>query len=298
MATGQDRVADIISTASEDDPAVKLQNLEREVNLIKTSIKRLLMDIRERLNELENPFTLVSSGSPVSSPGIDDRGADKRCVLEAREAALDARESAPDISETDAQTAFQKGYEADTSGTDLFAAARVHSISGKDHPIPGTGRPGSSGWPVPRAQVPDEKIPLPQAYHLFSWTRHGVKKFGHDRLETLVESYCIMGYIGKKTADEIRQISHLMPVSTGEAHEINPDEFVFEIYTLNRILFPDDTSLDRDMIDVMLEERQQKRRTAAVPGCRNGMPERVQDLNKAESFAFGKKDATWMNLRA
>ena len=62
MAVNQSQVDHIITAASEDDPEVKLQNLEREVDLIKTSIKRLLMDIRERMNELENPFTLAASG--------------------------------------------------------------------------------------------------------------------------------------------------------------------------------------------------------------------------------------------
>ncbi len=66
MAVNQSQVDHIITAASEDDPEVKLQNLEREVDLIKTSIKRLLMDIRERMNELENPFTLtaVAGGIP------------------------------------------------------------------------------------------------------------------------------------------------------------------------------------------------------------------------------------------
>ena len=71
MAVNQSQVDHIITAASEDDPEVKLQNLEREVDLIKTSIKRLLMDIRERMNELENPFTISAPGSSgsVSQPG-------------------------------------------------------------------------------------------------------------------------------------------------------------------------------------------------------------------------------------
>ncbi len=34
-----------------------------------------------------------------------------------------------------------------------------------------------------------------------------------------------------------------------------PDEFVSELYTLNRIIAPDDITLDRDMIEVMMEQR-------------------------------------------
>ena len=77
MAVNQSQVDHIITAASEDNPEVKLQNLEREVDLIKTSIKRLLMDIRERMNELENPFTLAATGTSRSygrSSGSGDRG--------------------------------------------------------------------------------------------------------------------------------------------------------------------------------------------------------------------------------
>ncbi|MEI8331442.1 MAG: hypothetical protein WCF90_07320 [Methanomicrobiales archaeon] len=67
MAVNRSQVYHIITAASEDDLEVKLQNLEREVALKKTSIKRLFMDIRERMNELENPFTLSAMHWEVGS---------------------------------------------------------------------------------------------------------------------------------------------------------------------------------------------------------------------------------------
>ena len=48
-----------------------------------------------------------------------------------------------------------------------------------------------------------------------------------------------------------------MPANLGDEHEVGPDEFVSELYALNRILSPNDASLDRDMIEVMMEQRQQ-----------------------------------------
>ncbi len=95
MAVNQSQVDHIITAASEDDPEVKLQNLEREVDLIKTSIKRLLMDIRERMNELENPFTLVATGTAgaPAGPSATEAAEAQSSALEAREAALEARES-------------------------------------------------------------------------------------------------------------------------------------------------------------------------------------------------------------
>jgi hypothetical protein len=112
----------------------------------------------------------------------------------------------------------------------------------------------------------------------------------------MLDSYRAMGYISKESADEIREISRLMPANLGEEHEVGPDEFVAELYALNRILAPNDTSLDRDMIEVMMEQRQQE----PVPQDRK-QGERIDlsDLARSEkknSSRNNEKDEEWMNL--
>jgi hypothetical protein len=286
MAVNQSQVDHIITAASEDDPEVKLQNLEREVDLIKTSIKRLLMDIRERMNELENPFTLTAAagGAPAQTISTADAeaGEAKRSALEAREAALDARESQIDAIKSKNETEKIKGdhpkeyekspevtqYDTDRKMLDeqMLAALRNQMIV---PPVtsPPAYQPASQPAYLPANQtartatpleIPiNEKLRLQKVYKLFKWTTQSVKKFGHDRLEIILGSYQAMGYISKDSCDEIREISRLMPANLGEEHEVGPDEFVAELYALNRILSPTDTSLDRDMIEVMMEQRQQ-----------------------------------------
>jgi hypothetical protein len=279
MAVNQSQVDHIITAASEDDPEVKLQNLEREVDLIKTSIKRLLMDIRERMNELENPFTLtaVTGSVPVhaSSPADSDAGDAKRSALEAREAALDARESQIDATKSKNETDRLKGdslkehekiptpvthYDAERKMLDeqMLAALRNQMIVS---PMPNLPASMSQAQParttISPAAPANEKLRLQKVYKLFKWTHQSVKKYGHDRLEIMMGSYQAMGYITKDSCDEIKEISRLMPANLGEEHEVGPDEFVAELYALNRILSPTDTSLDRDMIEVMMEQRQQ-----------------------------------------
>jgi len=81
-----------------------------------------------------------------------------------------------------------------------------------------------------------------------------------------------------------------MPANLGDEHEVGPDEFVSELYSLNRILSPNDSSLDRDMIEVMMEQRQQ-----LLPinenqeGTEENSKERVVSRNT-------RKDEEWMNL--
>jgi len=310
MAVNQSQVDHIITAASEDDPEVKLQNLEREVDLIKTSIKRLLMDIRERMNELENPFTLAApaGGMPIQTPSSADADAEeaKRSALEAREAALDARESQIDATkskdeaekikadrqkepEKPPQPPAQHDTERKMLDEQMLAALRNHVIV----PPPANQQPKTA---LPLAVPANEKLRLQKVYKLFKWTHQAVKKFGHDRLEIILGSYQAMGYITKDSCDEIREISRLMPANLGEEHEVGPDEFVAELYSLNRILAPTDTSLDRDMIEVMMEHRQQDVPTKEKPGNDRIDISGISMRERSSPSKSKENDDDWMNL--
>jgi hypothetical protein len=150
--------------------------------------------------------------------------------------------------------------------------------------------------PQPAGESPSEKLRLQKVYKLFKWTNQSVRKFGHDRLEIMLESYRVMGYITKESADEIREISRLMPANLGDEHEVGPDEFVAELYALNRILTPNDTSLDRDMIEVMMEQRQSE---AGIPERKAEESIDLSTLSRSgrkSSSRNNDKDEEWMNL--
>jgi len=300
MAVNQSQVDHIITAASEDDPEVKLQNLEREVDLIKTSIKRLLMDIRERMNEMENPFTIVATpGGAGAATGTSEADEARNSALEAREAALDARETQLDVTkskmeeeekkeEVSAKTEPVPPEEKKLLDEQMLAALRSQ--------IGMPPKPSHAGLSSANDKALNEKLRLQKVYKLFKWTHNSVRKFGHDRLEIMLQSYRVMGYISRESCDEIREISRLMPANLGEEHEVGPDEFVSELYALNRILTPNDTSLDQDMIEVMMEQRQQMPLTIG-----RKQEDRIDlsgiSLNEKKSSAKNKeKDEEWMNL--
>ncbi len=303
MAVNQSQVDHIITAASEDDPEVKLQNLEREVDLIKTSIKRLLIDIRERMNELENPFTLVTtgtSGSP-SSPTAASHDAEeaKKSALEAREAALDSREAMMNSSPVKKESETAQEIPPAQSGPMISPHQEERRMSGEPRtpalrsPVESLYNEVSTTRALP--EPAEGKLRLQKAYKLFKWTRQAVKKVGHDRLEIILESYRAMGFISRESCDEIREISRLMPSSLGEDHEVGPDEFITELYALNRILAPDDTSMDRDMIEVLMEQRQEP------PGMKEKSGEETIDLPRIslggkKSPMQRERDEEWMNL--
>jgi hypothetical protein len=86
-----------------------------------------------------------------------------------------------------------------------------------------------------------------------------------------------------------------MPANLGEEHEVGPDEFVSELYALNRILSPNDTSLDRDMIEVMMEQRQNIPASMSRHGEERIDLPRISLIEKKSSMAK-EKDDEWMNL--
>jgi len=303
MAVNQAQVDHIITAASEDDPEVKLQNLEREVDLIKTSIKRLLMDIRERMNELENPFTLSMAG--VAGKGDLTENEARQAAIEAKEAALEAREaelSAAQIQAEEQKKEEQKLKPAVKENPVVPATAPMAPIMDEqrivDEQLLAQFKAqliGKSSAERAPAAPPSEKFRLQKVYKLFKWTSQAVRKYGHDRLEIMLQSYKTMGYISKESCDEIREIARLMPGNLGDEHEVGPDEFVSELYTLNRIIAPDDTTLDRDMIEVMMEQR------SAVPAAPASTP--VSRIELAPLSPREKKPAKereyeedWMNL--
>jgi hypothetical protein len=300
MAVNQSQVDHIITAASEDDPEVKLQNLEREVDLIKTSIKRLLIDIRERMNEMENPFTIAATGVPAgSSAALTEVEVAQKSAMEAREAALEARESQLEAAKAKMEydTAKDKlpvtperantppEYNRKMIEDELLSVMRSQA---------GTSQKAAF-IPPTQVSLTSEKLHLQKVYKLFKWTQQAVKKIGHDRLEIILESYRAMGYITKESCDEIREISRLMPANLGEEHEVGPDEFVADLYALNRILSPNDTSLDRDMIEVMMEQRQGIPAISSRSGEERIDLPRVTIIEKKSSMAK-EKDDEWMNL--
>ncbi len=285
MTVSKARVNEILYAASADDPAVRLLNLERDVDLVRISIKRILMDIRERMNELENPLVIVS---PPRAPLSRKPAAPGPAGQETSHKVTETRSSPPDPVPVKPETVREAIPATPGCSVPPCLCRSLPARAGPSAPVP--------DLPAQPARSPKEEIepplPLPAAFELFRWTQDGVNKYGHTRFGVLIETYRVMGYIGQKTSREVRQISCLMPLCPGDEGEVSPEDFVSEIYHLKRILVPGDTSLDRDMVDALMSRRQ-KAGSFDLPA-----PEIILSPEVADPFGFGKKDREWMNLRA
>jgi hypothetical protein len=213
------------------DADVKLLKLQDEMDLLKTSIKKLLIDIRDRLNEKDNPF--LRTGPFPSKPDMEAENSPAE-----EEKAEDAPPEDVPVPEPE-EEAFPT-----TERTVQEELANMLRGKGKMPPV----SPFAS-------QKTGEKLRLRKVHRLFGWTSKIINRYGHDRLEILLQAYTSMGYLTDDLAGQIREIGRLLPASLGELHVIGPDEFVSELYILNRILDPKDNTLDEDMIEVLMTHR-------------------------------------------
>jgi hypothetical protein len=296
----QTQVDTIASAASGDDPDLKLKSLEQEVDLIKTSIKRLLIDIRERMNEFQGAGDLAGA-LPQNSTSSAEAAAKEagKAALDAREAALEARKKQLDAAEdTDGDPAGSP----DTKEPDTAVRSGTEEAPRKNNDasiVPPASRPDLVLALKASRRSEPEKPGLQKVYRLFSWSDKAVKKYGQDRLEILLESYRVMGHLPTNSKEEILGIVRLIPEDLGTAHTISADEYVSELYSLRRILVPDDISLDRDMIAVLMEQRRQ-----ALPGtgreveCEESLHESGAVADKPGTIVDKSAYLEWMNLHS
>lgn len=66
----QSAINKIILDASNEDPTKKVDKLEKEIQILKGSIKKLIVDIREQMNNAENPFLNIQQlqNAPMAPP--------------------------------------------------------------------------------------------------------------------------------------------------------------------------------------------------------------------------------------
>ena len=270
MAVNQAQVDSIISSASVEDPEIQLLKLRDEVELLKTSIKRLLIDIRERMNDAENPLVAALKGQPVDIVGsrhtptpmdtyVDDY--DDELNIEGED---DYQENGKKMNESgfmpigsEERSSSDGSMSSVSSAVSSLSEERDRLESLRNQLFTSSGSSSSSGVTPSEKPKKRPKVKIQKVYSLFEWTSANVKRYGHDRVDLMLESYKEMGHISDEHCKQVKDIARLMAPSIGEVHEIRADEFVLALYELNRILQPDDPTLDRDMIAVLIDKKKE-----------------------------------------
>ncbi|MFN3384629.1 MAG: hypothetical protein ACK401_07020, partial [Archaeoglobaceae archaeon] len=231
--------------AEEDTEEGRLEKLEREVETLKGSIKRLLLDIRETMNKLENPFVNLQSLAesnivPQSAPQIQIVPA--KVPEEREEEKVEEKEEKRDEPEL-----------------------KEESIETKEEPKQVMKEVKPAFKPVERANVEtkveslrsqlarDEKsiegkVDFMTLYRLTEWVNGMVSRKSYEAFKLALEVFEATGYIRAETKDLLMKLAEITKLNGAK-------ELLIELYKLNKALKPEDKSLDSDLLALLLETR-------------------------------------------
>lgn len=245
-------VDEILAKASEDTEEGRLEKLEKEVETLKGSIKRLLLDIRETMNRLENPFVNLQSLAeanivPQSAPQIqivptnipleEEKESQKETVEESKEA--------EEKKEKEIKQENKKFAEFEEFENKVEEKMKAPSVAKQVEPIVKEEEKIESLYPI---RDNTTKLDFLVLFNLMEWVHSVVSRQSYEAFKLMLEVFESTGYIKSDTKDLIIKLADLVK-SNGSK------EVLIELYKLNKVLNPDDRSLDSDLLALLLEKR-------------------------------------------
>ena len=216
----QSMIDKMVATAESDTIESKVANLEEEVTEIKGSIKNLLMDIRETMGVLENPFQNIQGIANISGAIINPRPVD-------------------DGNKEDHPPKKEEKEEDESDDIDLELMEQIHKSPFENMRQAAKKLPGRN----------DSKLIDPLSfYKTIVWSKDMVGKYDQDAIKELVEVFSLLGYIPVDIKEIILKVIETLNKNN------NLDDAVMDLYRLYHILNPDDQSLDSKVLDYVLNE--------------------------------------------
>lgn len=217
----QSMIDKIVATAESDTIESKVASLEEEVTEIKGSIKNLLMDIRETMSVLENPFQNIQGIANISSAIVSPKPFDE------------PPEDRPPKKE-------EKKEEEDEPEDEDLEMEQIPKNLFEDLKKDAKKQPGRA----------DSKLIDPISfYRTIVWSKDMAGKYDQDAIKELIEVFSLLGYIPGEIKEIIIKVIEILFKNN------NLDDAVVDLYRLYHILYPEDSSLDSKVLDHILNER-------------------------------------------
>lgn len=216
----QSMIDKLVASAESDTIESKVANLEEEVNEIKGSIKTLLMDIRETMGVLENPFQNIQGIANISSAMVNPKPVD-----EGPKEGMDPKKEEIEEDETEDED-LEIERIPENFFEDLKKAAKKQS------------------------KRADSKLIDPISfYKTIVWSKDMVGKYDQEAIKELIEVFSLLGYIPGEIKEIIVRVVEILGKNN------NLDDAVMDLYRLYHILNPEDPSLDSRMLDYLLNNK-------------------------------------------
>jgi len=246
----QAAIDEILASAEADTAESRLEKLEREVETLKGSIKRLLLDIRETMNRLENPFANLQSLAeanivpqsapqiqivPASIPKAEEKVEETREEMEKEEG--EAEEEREDMGVQEEVLRPDKAVELKKESKER-ESAKIEALMDKEVKIePAEMFKGKAG-----------KMDFTTLYNLMEWVHGMISKHSYESFKLMLEVFEMTGYVSSDTKELIMKLADLVKVN-------GTKDVLIELYMLHKVFNPNDRSMDSDLLSLLLKKR-------------------------------------------
>lgn len=218
----QSMIDKLVATAESDTIEYKVASLEEEVTEIKGSIKTLLMDIRETMGVLENPFQNIQGIANISSAIVNPK-------------AEEVPENHPPKREEKKEEVFEDEPEDEHLEMEKIPKNLFEDLK-------------KAAKNQPKRADPKLIDPI-SFYRTIVWSKDMVEKYDQNAIKELIEVFSLLGYIPGEIKEIIVKVIEILIKNN------NLDDAVVDLYRLYHILYPEDMSLDSKVLDHILNER-------------------------------------------
>lgn len=255
----QSAINQIIMDAASEDPSKKIEKLEKEIMILKGSIKKLIVDIREQMNNTDNPFINIQQlqmpqQAPISEEGLDkpeDPELDDGEMEEKKPANGKKRRKQPNPEDEPGDDAEDNGHRDGNRGFSKRDLEMISEFEEQKKMLEAMKSKTSVDGPATLSGT--RRIDPYTMNQIMDWTRMMLRKNGSERMKDLLDMYVSTGYINNDTRIIIQRMAKLMESEpTRPPKRLDIKECVSDLYTLYVILNPGDKDLDSKMLTVLL----------------------------------------------
>lgn len=223
------------TTDSHENLTERVEKLEKDVDELKTSIKRLLIDIRETMNSIENPFQdlqsltkLQEQASQSTQPAF---GGEKREQKE-REEKEERRQEPKDVG-----SKLSEAIESARSSGKKEDGERKQSKKEEEQRLREVLESGSFL----------EKFDVVTLYNLMEWISGMLTKYDSSSIKNMLDVFEYAGYINQSSKEFIVCLVGLLEVNK------EFEDILLELYRLHKTLYSEDKFMDSKMLDLLLK---------------------------------------------
>ena len=209
----------------------RINALDGELKLVKAEIKTVLIDLRETMNNYENPFVNVEQLGKVKDK-------EREVIKEEKEEESRIREERIPVKQEEEEPAFKPEpeyvpeYEPEYE-PEVAPAPRSRSVAKTDTDRARMDKVEKAQFKV---KGTEKKIDIFTLTQLMKWADNSLADIGKDKLNEVIALYNITGRLPAEMKGLITKIEDLSEVNHVDKEQIEMKDCILAIYQLDRIV--------------------------------------------------------------